>query len=65
RKLGTVFTEDLYVWMKEGVLKDMVRAIERPGFISKKKFADLIDKPRPFLWDLLTYDIFQNYVLKQ
>ncbi|MDH4135312.1 MAG: asparagine synthase-related protein [Anaerolineae bacterium] len=68
----SVFSEDLHDWMRSGPLRDMVQAIERPGFLSKADFEKLLevpswdplDEPNWFLWNLLTFDIFQKRVVK-
>ena len=69
----SVFNDDLYGWMRKGgSLRDMVEAIERPGFLSKADFEELLEvrdwDPREeqnwFLWDLLTFDIFQKQVIR-
>ena len=57
----SVFNEDLHKWMKSGPLREMVLAIERPGFLSKTDFEKLLtvptwsplDEPNWFLWNLL------------
>lgn len=67
----SVFNEDVHEWMRGGSLRDMVLAIERPGFLSKSDFEGLLevptwgplDSPTWFLWNLLTYDIFKDRVL--
>jgi len=64
-KGGSVFTDDLYAWMRSGPLHEMVRDIDRPGFLSKADFEKLIEQPDHFLWSLLTFDIFQKRVLGQ
>jgi asparagine synthetase B (glutamine-hydrolysing) len=63
RKGGTAFDVDLFVMMKNGPLREMVRAIDRPGFLSKSDFEALLEKPDYFLWNLLTFDIFRTKVL--
>jgi asparagine synthetase B (glutamine-hydrolysing) len=63
-KGGSVFTPDLYAWMRSGPLCEMVRAIDLPGFLSKADFERLVEKPDHFLWSLLTWDIFQKNILK-
>lgn len=70
-KGDSVFTDDLYGWMKSGLMRDMVQAIERPGFLSKADFEQLLevpdwdplDEPNWFLWSLLTFDIFRKRVI--
>ncbi len=64
RKGGSVFDRDLFLLMKEGALRDMVHAIDRPGFLSRADFEALLQQPDYFLWTLLSYDIFQKQVLK-
>ena len=65
RKGGTSFNRDLYAWMKQGQLQDMVQAIDLPGFVSQSDLHDMARRPGPFLWNLLTFDIFQKRVLKE
>lgn len=64
KKGGSVFNEDLFDWMKQGPLHEMVRAIDVPGFISRSDFDELVKHPNHFLWHLLTFDVFQKRVLK-
>ncbi|MBU0731083.1 MAG: hypothetical protein KKA70_15215 [Proteobacteria bacterium] len=59
-KGGSVFTADLYKWMKEGPLKEMVMEIDIPSFLTKKDYDKLVEKPDKFLWALLTFDIFKK-----
>jgi len=63
-KGGSVFTPDLYAWMRSGPLREMIRAIDLPGFLSKADFERLVEKPDHFLWSLLTWDIFQKNILR-
>ena len=71
-KGASVFSDDLYDWMKEGPLREMVLAIERPAFLSKPDFKKLLDvpdwnpldQPNWFLWNLLTFDIFKKHVVQ-
>jgi asparagine synthetase B (glutamine-hydrolysing) len=68
----SVFSEDLHEWMKNGLMRDMVQAIERPSFLSKSDFQKLLevpgwgplDAPNWFLWNLLIFDLFQKRVIK-
>lgn len=70
-KGDSVFTDDLYAWMKDGLLRDMVEAMDRPSFLSEADFKKLLevpdwdplDEPNWFLWSLLTFDIFQKRVI--
>jgi hypothetical protein len=50
--------DDLWLWMKEGVMQDMVHAIERPGFIDSVEFERKLQNPDWFMWNLLTLDVF-------
>ncbi len=61
----SVFNNDVYSWMKNGVLQEMVCAMDRPAFLSKQDFQYLLTRPREFAWRLLTLDIFQKRVLKK
>lgn len=65
RKGASVFDSDLLVMMKSGPLRELVLAIDRPGFLSKADFDSLLNQPDWFLWNLLTFDIFQKRVLEQ
>jgi asparagine synthetase B (glutamine-hydrolysing) len=68
----SVFNDDLYRWMRDGPLHDMVQAIERPAFLSQSDFNmllkvpdwDPLGEPNWFLWNLLTLDLFQKQVIK-
>jgi asparagine synthetase B (glutamine-hydrolysing) len=68
----SVFNEDLYAWMRSGAMRDMVQSIERPAFLSRADFERLLtvptwdawDEPNWFLWNVLTFDIFQKRVIK-
>jgi hypothetical protein len=71
-KGASVFNDDLYAWMRNGPMRDMVQSIERPGFLCQSDFQKLLavpdwdpwDEPNWFLWNLLTFDIFQKRVVK-
>lgn len=65
RKGGTSFNRDLYTWMKQGQLQDMVQAIDLPAFVSRSDYNSMTQRPGPFLWNLLTFDIFRKRVLKE
>ena len=68
----STFSEDLYDWLRNGTLREMVLAIDRPGFLSKTDFEKLLiapewdplGEPNWFLWNLLTFDIFQKHVIR-
>ena len=64
-KGGSVFTQDLYAWMKSGPLHDLIREIKLPGYLSQADFERLVQKPDRSLWSLLTYDIFQKKMLNK
>jgi asparagine synthetase B (glutamine-hydrolysing) len=65
-KLGSSFNPDLHVWEDSGPLREMVRSIERPSFLSKSDFDRLLERPNHyFLWALLTFDIFDKRFLKR
>lgn len=55
--------QSLFDWMREGELSEMVRAIERPGFMTPKDFDKKIQDPDWFTWNMLTLDLFKKYVL--
>jgi asparagine synthetase B (glutamine-hydrolysing) len=59
-KFGGGFREDLFKWMKQGRLSDLVRAIERPPFMEKDDFERKVEAPDWFTWNLLTFDLFQK-----
>jgi asparagine synthetase B (glutamine-hydrolysing) len=68
----SVFSEDLFKWMKSGHLRDMIYDIDRPDFISKSELESLLnqveypelDNPRGwFLWNLLTFDYFRKQIV--
>lgn len=69
RKGSSGFWRDFQSWMMKGILRDMVHSIERPGFISQKDFAALIENRYPYgydlVWPLLTYDIFRKRVARR
>jgi len=64
-KGSSVFTDDLYAWMRTGSLREMIQDIDRPGFLSKADFERLVEEPDHFLWSLLTFDLFQKRILKK
>jgi asparagine synthetase B (glutamine-hydrolysing) len=63
-KIGGGFKDQLFDWMKEGVLRDMVDSIERPSYMSTADFETLCHKPDWLTWNLLTLDLFQKRVIK-
>jgi len=64
-KGGSVVFNDLCQWMEAGPLHEMVRAIERPAFLSRQDFENAIQCPGLFLWSLLTFDLFKKRVLNR
>lgn len=64
-KGGSVFTDDLYAWMRSGPLREMVQDIALPGFISKPDFEHLLQEPDHTLWSILTFDLFQKRILSE
>jgi hypothetical protein len=53
----------LFSWMQDGELRDLVRGIDRPGFIKQSEFERKLEQPDWFTWNLLTLDLFQKGVL--
>jgi asparagine synthetase B (glutamine-hydrolysing) len=64
-KGGSVYTKEVFTWMRSGPLREMVRDINRPGFLSKADFERLVQEPDYFVWNLLTFDIFQKKFLSR
>src|SRR5262249_45642312 len=46
------FYENLCEWMREGVLRDMTQAIERPAYVDLKSFRQKIERPDWSTWNL-------------
>jgi len=57
------FDIELRKWMKSGLLKDLVHAIDRPDYMTRADFEQAIEKPDWFTWNLLTLDLFQKRLL--
>ncbi len=57
--------DDLWDWMRQGDLRDLVHAIERPPFLDRREFERKIEQPDWFTWNLLTLDVFKKYVLER
>jgi hypothetical protein len=55
--------QELFSAMREGELAEMVRSIERLGFLTQKDFAEKIENPDWFTWSMLNLDLFKKYVL--
>lgn len=62
---SSVFKQAVVPWMREGVLRELVRDIERPAYLSQPVFQAALEQPDWFTWNLLTIDLFQKYGLKQ
>ncbi|HLF25335.1 MAG TPA: asparagine synthase-related protein [Anaerolineae bacterium] len=61
-KLSGGFDNELFEWMRHGVLRDLVRSIARPAVLSAADFQQLCDHPNWLTWNLLTLDLFQKRV---
>jgi len=56
------FYNDLCGWMRDGVLADLVRSIERPAFADAKTFQDKINAPDWTTWNLLLMDLYVRHL---
>ena len=65
RKRGGGFQATLFAWMRDGVLREMVSDISRPGFLSREEYDRCLRAPNLFTWNLLTYDLFEKNVVNQ
>ncbi len=54
----------LFAWMRDGELADMVRSIDRPDFLERKDFERKLAEPDWFTWNLLTLDLLKKQVLE-
>ena len=63
-KGATQFYDDFDEWMRVGSLRPLVDDIELPGFINRRDFEKLVQKPDLFLWSLLVLDLFKKRILK-
>ena len=63
-KLSGGFDNELYQWMKNGVLRDLVESIDRPGYINQNEFKTIKAQPGWMTWNLLTLDLFEKSILK-
>jgi hypothetical protein len=61
---SSVFQQAMVPWMRDGVLKELVQEIDRPGYISQTEFQKALDDPDWFTWNMLTLDLFKKYGLK-
>jgi len=57
------FDRDLWWWMKEGPLSEMVHAMERPAFMTRSDFERKLERPDWFTWNMLILDLFRRYLL--
>jgi asparagine synthetase B (glutamine-hydrolysing) len=62
RKRAGTFYMDLYAWMRTGVLADMVRSIERPGYVDPGSFRQKIEAPDWTTWNLLLMDLYVKHL---
>jgi hypothetical protein len=60
---SSVFKQDVISWMREGVLCEMARAIERPAFMDTADFVKVLEEPDWLTWSLLTLDLFKRHAL--
>ncbi|MHB8135335.1 MAG: asparagine synthase-related protein [Anaerolineaceae bacterium] len=58
----SIWENDLLTWMESGPLKPMVREIKLPGFMTRKELESLQKTPTYFLWELLVFDLFQQFL---
>ena len=63
-KLSGGFPSALFEEMRSGSLADLVRSIERPGFVSRELFEQKKERPDWFTWNLLTFDLWEKLVLR-
>lgn len=62
---GLSILEDAwYEWMRSGPLRPLVADIERPAFVSRPEYEQLVERPSYFLRVLLVLDIFRKRVLE-
>ncbi len=66
KKGSSGFWRDFQSRMMTGSLQEMVRSMERPGFIGQEDWKRLIENKHPYGYDLvfplLTYDVFRKNV---
>jgi asparagine synthetase B (glutamine-hydrolysing) len=63
-KLSGGFPSALFEEMRSGSLADLVRSIERPGFVPRELFEQKKERPDWFTWNLLTFDLWEKLVLR-
>lgn len=62
QKRGGGFYTDLCAWMRDGILADMVRSIERPSYADRKSFNSKIENPDWTTWNLLLMDLYGRHL---
>ena len=62
-KGGSTTPEDLVTRMRTGSLRPLIEEIERPAFMSQKDFDGVIQRSNYFLWNLLTFDLFNKRIV--
>jgi|GEM_PF-2067987 len=62
-KRGGGFDQKLRQWMKSGILRDLVQAIDRPGYMTVAHFEQAKEDPDWFTWNLLTLDLFTKRII--
>jgi hypothetical protein len=50
--------------MRDGVLRDLIDGMDRPGYVSKADFDRLRNQPDWFTWNILNLDLFQKMFLR-
>jgi asparagine synthetase B (glutamine-hydrolysing) len=60
---SSLMRENVFPWMRHGALRDLVRSIERPQFLSTSDFEHSINNPDWFTWNMLTMDLYLKNVL--
>ena len=60
---SSLMAELVFSWMRHGALRDMVRSIERPQFMSVENFENQIKEPDWLTWNMLTMDLFLKNVM--
>ena len=63
-KLSGGFPSALFEEMRSGSLADLVRSINRTGFVSRELFEQKKERPDWFTWNLLTFDLWEKLVLR-
>lgn len=61
-KLSGGFDHELFDWMRNGVLRDMVQDMERPAWMSAADWQQQRARPGWLTWNLLTMDLFRQHL---